>query len=112
MAKSRSWKNWAPEAWDSDIWVDAWSHWTFTFPWSLSGTEMAYYLPVELPFASHLFQGLNGDNYLRRQWSQDLLFPGGKNKSFPELWVPVGGGGHKERDNEGEYGGCVLYQYM
>jgi hypothetical protein len=24
-------------------------------------------------------------------------------------WVPVGGGGHKERGKEGVYGGCVLY---
>jgi hypothetical protein len=23
-------------------------------------------------------------------------------------WVPVGGGRHKERGNEGEYGGCIL----
>jgi hypothetical protein len=28
-------------------------------------------------------------------------------------WVPVFvGGGHKERENEGLYGGCVLYSYM
>jgi hypothetical protein len=26
--------------------------------------------------------------------------------------VPVGGGEHKERGNEGECGGCVLYSYM
>jgi hypothetical protein len=27
-------------------------------------------------------------------------------------WIPVGGGGHKERQNEGEYGGCILHPYM
>jgi hypothetical protein len=24
-------------------------------------------------------------------------------------WVPLGGGGHKERVKEGEYSGCILY---
>jgi hypothetical protein len=27
-------------------------------------------------------------------------------------WVPVEGGGHKERVNEGEYSRCILYSYM
>jgi hypothetical protein len=27
-------------------------------------------------------------------------------------WLPVGGDGHKERGNEDEYGGCVLYPYL
>jgi hypothetical protein len=31
---------------------------------------------------------------------------------FSGRWVSVGGGGHKERVNEGEYGGYVLYSYM
>jgi hypothetical protein len=35
---------------------------------------------------------------------------GGKN--LLEGWVLVGGGGHKELGNEGEYGGCALYPYM
>jgi hypothetical protein len=26
-------------------------------------------------------------------------------------WVPMEGGGHKERGNEGEYVGCILYSY-
>jgi hypothetical protein len=29
-----------------------------------------------------------------------------------QWWMPVGGGGHKERGNEGIYGGCVLHPYM
>jgi hypothetical protein len=27
-------------------------------------------------------------------------------------WIPVGGGGHKKRVNEGEYGGCIFYLYI
>jgi hypothetical protein len=27
-------------------------------------------------------------------------------------WVPVGSRWAQERDNEGEYGGCILYPYM
>jgi hypothetical protein len=26
--------------------------------------------------------------------------------------VPIGGGGHNERVNEGVYGRCILYPYM
>jgi hypothetical protein len=36
----------------------------------------------------------------------------GKNKSFPGLGTSAGGGGRKERGNEGIHGGCVLNPYM
>jgi hypothetical protein len=35
----------------------------------------------------------------------------GKNKSVLR-WVSVGGVRHKERGNEDEYGGCILYPYV
>jgi hypothetical protein len=35
----------------------------------------------------------------------------GKINLFQE-WVPVGGGGKKERGNEGVYGACILYPYV
>jgi hypothetical protein len=31
---------------------------------------------------------------------------------FSGGWVQWEVGGHKERENEGEYGGCTLYPYM
>jgi hypothetical protein len=38
---------------------------------------------------------------------------GGREKiNLFQGWVSVGGGGHKERWNEGAYGGYVLYPYM
>jgi hypothetical protein len=36
-----------------------------------------------------------------------------KVKTIPvQGWVPVGGGGQKEKVKEGKYGGCTLYSCM
>jgi hypothetical protein len=43
--------------------------------------------------------------------SKTLIKFMGETGLFQE-WVPVGGGRHKEKVNEGEYGGYILYSYM